>query len=223
MPNAVLVALASASFTAASGAALTHIRSHRNPSAARLHGTSPLGKKRTHHHHHGHRHGRTRASASPEIEALRVKPGWHPEGSPEERVKQLGYDLEGRCATNPAGVFYPVVLVGDLAYVSGQVPRNTDGSLIVGKCGDDTDIEVLSALFVAADRLQKDPTGEPVTALLDAAERIGDNPPYGIDEKEWNRVVEIVDDLIDGLHAAIPPATVSGIAVGLRDRLRPLV
>lgn len=89
--------------------------------------------------------------------------------------------------------------------------------------GDDTDIEVLGALFVAADRLQKDPTGEPVNALLDAAERIGDNPPYGIDEKEWNRVVEIVDDLIDGLHAAIPPATVSGIAVGLRDRLRPLV
>ena len=38
MPNAVLVALASASFTAASGAALTHIRSHRNPSAARLNG-----------------------------------------------------------------------------------------------------------------------------------------------------------------------------------------
>lgn len=89
--------------------------------------------------------------------------------------------------------------------------------------GDDTDIEVLSALFVAADRLQKDPTGEPVTALLDAAERIGDNPPYGIDDKEWNRVVEIVDDLIDGLHAAIPPATVAEIATRLRDRLRPLV
>ncbi|MDE0803081.1 MAG: hypothetical protein OSA99_07125 [Acidimicrobiales bacterium] len=89
--------------------------------------------------------------------------------------------------------------------------------------GDDTDIEVLSALFVAADRLQKDPTGEPVTALLDAAERIEDNPPYGVDDKEWNRVVGLVDDLIDGLHAAIPPATVAGLAVGLRDRLRPLV
>jgi enamine deaminase RidA (YjgF/YER057c/UK114 family) len=25
----------------------------------------------------------------------------------------------------PRGVFYPAVLVGDLAYVSGQVPRNT--------------------------------------------------------------------------------------------------
>ena len=29
------------------------------------------------------------------------------------------------------------MLVGNLAYVSGQVPRRTDGSLIVGKCGDD--------------------------------------------------------------------------------------
>lgn len=28
-------------------------------------------------------------------------------------------------ATLPFGVFYPAVLVGDLAYVSGQVPRNT--------------------------------------------------------------------------------------------------
>ena len=134
MPNAVLVALASASFTAASGAALTHIRARRNPSAARLH--SPRSPKKSTHHRHHHRHIRTHAT-SPEIEALRVKPGWHPDGSPEERVQQLGLELDGRCATNPAGVFYPVVLVGNLAYVSGQVPRNTDGSLIVGKCGDD--------------------------------------------------------------------------------------
>ena len=138
MPNAVLVALASASFTAASGAALTHIRARRNPSAARLH--SPRSPKKStqhrHHHRHHHRHIRTHAT-SPEIEALRVKPGWHPDGSPEERVQQLGLELDGRCATNPAGVFYPVVLVGNLAYVSGQVPRNTDGTLIVGKCGDD--------------------------------------------------------------------------------------
>lgn len=89
--------------------------------------------------------------------------------------------------------------------------------------GDDTDVEVLSALFVAADRLQKDATGEPVNALLDAAERIGDNPPYGIDEGEWNRVVGQVDDLIDGLHAAIPPELVRDMALRLRDRLRTMV
>ena len=89
--------------------------------------------------------------------------------------------------------------------------------------GDDTDIEVLGALFVAADRLQRDATGEPVNALLDAAERIGDKPPYGIDETQWDRVVEQVDELIDGMHAAIPPELVREMAGRLRDRLRPMV
>ena len=89
--------------------------------------------------------------------------------------------------------------------------------------GDDTDIEVLGALFVAADRLAKDATGEPVDAFLDAAERIGDHPPYGIEEAEWSQVVERVDELIDGMHAGITPAQVAGLARALRDRLRPLV
>lgn len=89
--------------------------------------------------------------------------------------------------------------------------------------GDDTDIEVLGALFVAADRLQKDATGEPVNALLDAAERIGDRPPYGIDEKQWDAVVAQVDEMIDAMHAAVPPATVREMAATLRDRLRPMV
>lgn len=89
--------------------------------------------------------------------------------------------------------------------------------------GDDTDIEVLSALFVAADRLQKDATGEPVNALLDAAERIEDRPPYGVDEKEWDGVVDLVDELIDAFHAAAPPAAVATLARRLRDRLRTLV
>lgn len=89
--------------------------------------------------------------------------------------------------------------------------------------GDDTDVEVLSALFVAADRLTHDATGDPVNALLDAAERIGDNPPYGVDEAEWTNVVERVDELIDGMHAGITPSQICELAVGLRDRLRPLV
>ena len=61
-------------------------------------------------------------------------PPWHEEGSPEERVKQLGLELDGRVATNPAGVSSgggrgrPRVRLG-------QVPRLTDGLLIVGKCG----------------------------------------------------------------------------------------
>lgn len=89
--------------------------------------------------------------------------------------------------------------------------------------GDDTDVRVLSDLFVTADRMQKDPTGEAVAAFLDAAERIGDNPPYGVDPGEWKRVVEVVDGLIDLFHAAAPPEQISSEATRLRDRLRPLV
>lgn len=89
--------------------------------------------------------------------------------------------------------------------------------------GDDTDIEVLSALFVAADRLHRDPTGDPVTSLLDAAEQVAENPPYGVDEKEWDNLVARLDELIDALHAAAPPAAVAELALDLRVRLRPLI
>lgn len=89
--------------------------------------------------------------------------------------------------------------------------------------GDDTDIQVLSALFVAADRMQRDPTGEAVASFLDAAERIGDNPPYGVDPGQWERVVTVVDELIDLFHAAAPPGDIVDHARMLRNHLRPLV
>lgn len=89
--------------------------------------------------------------------------------------------------------------------------------------GDDTDIEVLSALFVAADRMRRDPTGEAVGDFLDAAERIGENAPYGIDGAQWARVVEVVDQLIDSFHAAVSPGEIASLAETLRNRLRPLV
>ena len=89
--------------------------------------------------------------------------------------------------------------------------------------GDDTDVQVLSDLFVAADRMQASPTGEVVNGFLDAAERIGDRPPYGVDDKEWARVVELVDELIDLFHAAGPPGEITELAYQLRRRLRPLV
>ena len=125
----VLVALSSVAFTAASGHTLRAIRERRAPACARR------ARARRQSRATPRRGAAVTPFASAEIEALRVCPPWHEEGSPEERVKQLGLELDGRVATNPAGVFRPAVVVGDLAYVSGQVPRLTDGSLIVGKCG----------------------------------------------------------------------------------------
>ncbi len=37
----------------------------------------------------------------------------------------------------PGGVYTPVVIVDKIAYVSGQVPFDTDGKMIVGRVGSD--------------------------------------------------------------------------------------
>jgi len=89
--------------------------------------------------------------------------------------------------------------------------------------GDDTDVQVLSDLFVAADRLQAGPTGEAVSQLLDAAERVGENPPYGVEDADWEAVVDLVDQLIDLFHAGGPDEQATELAYQLRRRLRPLV
>lgn len=39
----------------------------------------------------------------------------------------------------PAGVYKPVVVVGNLAYVSGHGPLKADGKLLVGKVGSEVD------------------------------------------------------------------------------------
>ena len=98
MPSTFVFAIASASAAAATTNAIVSFR--RGQSMRKL--VRPAG---------GGGGGRGRKSSSvrvsaascPEIEALKVKPGWHPDGSPEERVKQLGLELDGRVATNPAG------------------------------------------------------------------------------------------------------------------------
>lgn len=89
--------------------------------------------------------------------------------------------------------------------------------------GDDTDVHVLGELFTAADRLQGGASPDAVNGFLDAAERIGESPPYGLDENEWGQVVDQVDELIDLFHAAGPAEEITEAAYRLRRRLRPLV
>ncbi len=53
--------------------------------------------------------------------------------SAEARVAEL--NLEFPPAPKPGGVYHPVVIVDDLAYVSGHGPMRTDGTMITGKVG----------------------------------------------------------------------------------------
>lgn len=65
--------------------------------------------------------------------------------SAEQRIKELGLTLPP--IPKPGGVYKPVVVTGNLAYVSGHGPLCADGTLIKGKVGQDLD---LAAAQVAA-------------------------------------------------------------------------
>lgn len=43
-------------------------------------------------------------------------------------------------APKPMGVYKPIVITGDLAYLSGHGPLKPDKSLIIGRLGDDMDV-----------------------------------------------------------------------------------
>lgn len=57
--------------------------------------------------------------------------------SPSKRMEALNLQLPP--APPPAGVYRPVLVVGNFLYVSGQGPVNLDGSLMTGRAGDDLD------------------------------------------------------------------------------------
>lgn len=160
----------------------------------------------------------------------------------DDRKEQVGYELFGWDPNDldelddvlheldlphewVADGYEVVVHVEDEERVDALLPtiRFPDELPAEADDGDDTDAEVLSDLFVAADRLQGGASGDAVNGFLDAAERVGERPPYGLDEKEWSKVVEQVDELIDLFHAAGPAEEITEAAYQLRRRLRPLV
>jgi enamine deaminase RidA (YjgF/YER057c/UK114 family) len=59
--------------------------------------------------------------------------------SVEYKIKALGLELPP--PPKPAGLYKPVVLVGNLAYVSGHGPLRSDGGLLCGRVGDDLSLE----------------------------------------------------------------------------------
>ncbi|MGB5436032.1 MAG: RidA family protein [Maribacter sp.] len=60
------------------------------------------------------------------------------ENLPSERIKALGLQLPP--APPPAGLYKPVLVVDNFLYVSGQGPMKADGSLMVGRVGEDLNL-----------------------------------------------------------------------------------
>ncbi|MCC7337083.1 MAG: RidA family protein [Pirellulaceae bacterium] len=59
--------------------------------------------------------------------------------SAEERLTKLGIELPP--APKPVGLYKPIVVVGNVAYLSGHGPLKSDGTLIQGRLGDGMSIE----------------------------------------------------------------------------------
>lgn len=57
----------------------------------------------------------------------------------EARVGELGLELPA--VAKPAGVYKPLVIVGNLAYTSGHVSIRADGSRITGRVGADLTLD----------------------------------------------------------------------------------
>ena len=58
--------------------------------------------------------------------------------SADTRIKELQLELPP--APKPAGVYQPVVIAGNLAYVSGHGPLKADGTMMTGRVGSETDL-----------------------------------------------------------------------------------
>ena len=59
--------------------------------------------------------------------------------SAEERLTKLGLELPQ--APKPIGLYKPMVVTGNLAYLSGHGPLRADGTLIQGRLGRDLTLE----------------------------------------------------------------------------------
>ena len=58
--------------------------------------------------------------------------------SAEAKLKDLGIELPQ--APKPMGVYKPIIVVGNMAYLSGHGPLRADGKLITGRLGLDMDV-----------------------------------------------------------------------------------
>lgn len=57
----------------------------------------------------------------------------------EKRIKELNLQLPPVSA--PKGLYRPLVLTGNMAYLSGHVSSRPDGTLVIGKVGADLNME----------------------------------------------------------------------------------
>lgn len=113
------------------------------------------------------------------------------------------------------------ILLDELEEVEGLDEEEDQGALDGGAMAQ----EAMGDLFVAADRLQRDPFDDKMAAdLLMAAGTVSVSaPPYGIERAVWRQIQGLASTLATDLEEAVDEDTVSADARALREYLRDLV
>ena len=57
----------------------------------------------------------------------------------DKRLAELGFELPPKSSS--VGIYKSVVIVDNMAYLSGHIPRTAEGEIMRGKVGDDTTLE----------------------------------------------------------------------------------
>ena len=61
----------------------------------------------------------------------------------DRRIKELGHELPA--VSKPLAIYKRVVVVDNIAFVSGHIPISAEGEIMTGKVGRDTDLQQAQA------------------------------------------------------------------------------
>lgn len=142
--------------------------------------------------------------------------------SPSERIKTLGLVLPP--APPPAGLYKPVLVIDNFLYVSGQGPLKNDGTLMVGRAGDDLNLEQakLGARQVALTMLSTIETHfgsvDKIKRIVKTLGMVNSAPDFGDQPLVINGFSELMADVFGadngvGVRSAVGMILPSGISV----------
>lgn len=118
----------------------------------------------------------------------------------EKKLKEMGYTLPST-SKSAIAVYKPVVVVGNMAYLSGHIPRTADGEIITGKAGADATMEEAqeasrrSALAILASLKQELGTLNRVKRLVKTTGMVNCTPDFTDQSKVINGYSELMRDL----------------------------
>lgn len=144
------------------------------------------------------------------------------EKNPEMIIEELGLELPS--PPKAMGVYKPVLIIGNMLYVSGQGPFKSDGTLIKGRVGDDLSLEEgkLAARQVGLSMLSliKSNIGDlgRIKRLVKTLGMVNSSPDFGAHPAVINGFSELMSDVFGsdngvGVRSAVGMFLPNNIAV----------